>query len=495
MIEERPSSSEFELGTYSTPIRVLVVGAEGAGKSTIINHILGRNNAISHHTAERGWDLALGLSSLRNPGLVLHELQCPHSLDRSERLVQVAKFLQSNRAEAALENQANVIWFCVPIPSGETRDKLALTPTEIEFLSSQQVPRIAIFTKFERLVSLLEDQLSLPDNSTEEETEALSMQRANVRFQETSSGPLGSMAPAVPYVRTFGLDQDFLAAEPERILANLVLMTRTLANEHLRQQSLAGTSIKSVSAKLEASIDLGMSGGTSTGLQSKLMKYRVYYRAMLTNLFPAQLEDIIDKLHRRTTRLWNLDDPHVRRDSVPLMLEIRRISFFSPPGNGSAGVSWTDALDRYQILISLLLGSGITVTLGPAVAAFVLCFWLAQILFRMARRIPETVRAYLEYTIHLTLILDRIFLNSLTSPHTGRPHPLSTGDIDSALEEYTNSEAAAQVHSEVQLFVDHACESIWRMWRGLRKDRVEELVRELVQRWRMNVESNRAGQV
>nr|GAT47040.1 predicted protein [Mycena chlorophos] len=114
--------------------------------------------------------------------------------------------------------------------------------------------------------------------------------------------------------------------------------------------------------------------------------------------------------------------------------------------------------------------------------------WGFLVLFLWRYRLPDTTRSFLSYTIHLTLILDRIFHSAATA----RPlHPLTEDDIRRVLDEYQGSEAAAQVDCEVQLFVDDTCDSAWKMYRGLGKPRAEELLRELVRQWRVGEDGAR----
>ncbi|KAJ7061188.1 hypothetical protein C8F01DRAFT_1369417 [Mycena amicta] len=461
-----------EFPNYSHRFHVLVVGAEGVGKSCLMRHTLGSEHQITPHSAGGDWDLAPGVSSLRNPRFVMHELGYVLDSDPNnpEDIAKIRRFVEA-KTNQPFEHQIHAIWFCVRIPFIDSLR--VFTPLELEFLvqldPQTSVPVIVIFTQFDSLISRLDEELSLPD--TEDAAEQLTLRRAHLKYEESCLEPLSRITPRLPYVRTSGLSEQELDAESQQSLNTLLQTTRDLTERYLRR-SLTIPEHGSASDKVENSIQIAM---------------KVYYRTVFSDFWGRRLEDILAKLHRDTTRTWNLDDPMVRRDSLQFVSEVQRISSV-PTLSDHSKMSWSNLLDRYQILISLLLGTTISVSLGRVALALAMCLWFAYICTRMQQHLPETLRSFLEYTIHLTLLLDRI-LNALTSPHTGRPHPLTEAEIMRALGEYQGSEAAAQVHSEVQLFVDDACESPLRMWRGLRRGRAEELVKELVQRWRAGVEN------
>ncbi|KAJ7053383.1 hypothetical protein C8F01DRAFT_1375262 [Mycena amicta] len=391
--------------------------------------------------------------------------------------------------QSVFEDQVHVIWLCVEIPRTDNTDK-GLGSSEIEFLKQRKVPVIVVFTRFDELVDVMEEELSLPDNSLDEGTDTLTLQRAHVRFQESCLDPLNDITPAVPYVLTSGLQEEVLTRDSKQALNNLLQTTQTLTEEYVEcrlWKSSAIPNLATASEKLDHSLGIAM---------------KVYYRALLSNIWWHRLEDILGKLHRDTSRTWNLDDPMVvsrnssivnrhpsfqRRDSPQFVSQVLTISSLSALGAYNK-MSWPNILDRYQILITLLLGTAVTATQGRVAAGFAACLWFMHIVICLQQRLPDTLRGFLEYTIHLTLLLDRIFHNALMSPPNGRPHPLMEADIRRALNEYQDSEAAAQVHSEVQLFVDDACASVW-MWRGLGKTRAEEFVRELVQRWKVGLQN------
>ncbi|KAF7317605.1 hypothetical protein MKEN_00847800 [Mycena kentingensis (nom. inval.)] len=466
----------------TSQLHVLVVGAKGAGKSTLVKRALGSGHTISQHSDESFWEQAPGQSSLRNPRIVFHELLYTDAENAPDRISQVDQFLVLNALSGHLSRTVHVIWFCAAVPYAAGPNHPALDDAEISFISRQEVPVAVIFTQFDKVLSVMEDELSLPDNATDEDTEALTLQRSNIRFEESCVASLASLPKILPFTRTTALESDAWTKESDALMRKFLETTCAAGDDYIARKQWAlsvGPSLQTVSNKIEVSIKLAL---------------RVYFRVLFSSrISVGSLETITDKLHRQITRIWKLEDPFVRRDSEQFILGVRRISSFSPD-YWSQNKSWTNILDRYQVLITLILGSSVSMTLGYAIAAFVVCLWIAHIIFRMLHRIPETLRAFLEYTIHLTLLLDRIFLNSLTSPSPSaqstrtQPHALSAEDIERALQEYAASQAAAQVHSEVQLFMDHTCESTWRMCRGLRRRRAEELVKELVWKWRTDAQ-------
>ncbi|KAJ7050636.1 hypothetical protein C8F01DRAFT_676120 [Mycena amicta] len=457
-------------------LHILIVGAGKVGKSCILCHALGHDYQTASYPISGQWNIAPGLTSLRNPRFVLHELLNGQNAQKSERLHRLQEFLTTTGSNEPVEDRPHVIWLCVQIPF--TRSHGGFDAPEAAFLAEQEVPVIVIFTQFDRLVDKLSEELSLPDNSTDEAAEQLTVQRAHVQVRESCLDPLNEISPRLPYAITSGLNEPVLVPDSQQSMNNLLQTTRRLAEEYVESKLWSSSGIPQhlagIPGKLDTSIQIGMN---------------VYYRVLFCHIWWCQLESIFDKLHRDTTRTWNLDDPLVRRDSVQFVSEVRTISSVSTTDWDPDKLSWPNLLDRYQILITFLLGTTVTATLGRVAASLAVCLCFAHIFMRMQQRLPETVRSFLEYIIHLTILLERIFRNSVTSPQSGRPHPLTEADIRRALEEYQGSEAAAQVHSEVQLFVDDACQSLWRMCRGLNRRRAEELVRGLVQRWRVDVQN------
>ncbi|KAJ7055878.1 hypothetical protein C8F01DRAFT_448427 [Mycena amicta] len=410
----RDNAEAYRMDTLRTwpeylRFHVLVVGAEGVGKSCLLRHALGFEHQITPHFAAGDWDLSPGVSSLKNPRFVLHELGYVSNPNHSEGITKINRFVEGKTSQP-FEHQIHAIWFCVEIPFREGLS--VFTPLELEFLMQldPKIPVIVIFTQFDGLVSRLDEELSLPD--TEDVEEQLTLRRAHLKFEESCLEPLSQLTPSLPYVRTSGLNENELDAESQQNLNTLLQTTHYLTEEYIQgklRRSSTIPNVASASDKLESSIRIAM---------------KVYYRAVFSNIWWHRLDDILAKLHRDTTRTWNLDDPLVRRDSLQFVSEVRRISSVSTHSDYS---KMSNLLDRYQILISLLLGTTISASLGRIALAFAICVWFAYIFIRMQQRLPETVRSFLEYTIHLTLLLDRILHNSLTSPHTSRLHPLSEG--------------------------------------------------------------------
>ncbi|KAJ7051335.1 hypothetical protein C8F01DRAFT_1237216 [Mycena amicta] len=486
---ESPPSGRPETSAQCPRFHLLVMGADKAGKSSLLRHILG-DYKITEHPPSGGWIMAPGVSSLRNPRFVMHELGYVLKTDDAlKRFQRAEQFLSANFTTETFEDQVHVIWLCVEVSRPDSTSN-GFDSSEIEFLKQRKVPVIVVFTRFDDLVDLMEEELSLPDNSSDDATDTLTLQRAHVRFQESCLDPLNDITPAVPYVLTSGLQDEVLTRDSKQALNNLLQTTQTLTEEYVGcrlWKSSAIPNLATASEKLDHSLGIAMKGESPQCGSRRLIFRAVYYRALLSNIWWHRLEDILGKLHRDTTRTWNLDDPMVRRDSPQFVSEVLTISSLSALVAYNK-MSWPNILDRYQILITLLLGTAVTATQGRVAAGFAACLWFVHIVICLQQRLPETLRGFLEYTIHLTLLLDRIFHNALMSPPNGRPHPLMEADIRRALNEYQDSEAAAQVHSEVQLFVDEACASVW-MWRGLERRRAEEFVRELVQKWKVGLQN------
>ncbi|KAF7292615.1 hypothetical protein MIND_01159400 [Mycena indigotica] len=456
--EDNLGGENFELSlrngptAYHTaePIHLLVVGGGGVGKSRLLRHALqfGIENKMTSYppASARSWSAIPGVSSPLQPGVVAHELS-----------------------------------LCIRVPVDSSR-KIAIHPAELEFLRRQRRPVIVIFTQFDGLVYRVDEMMNLSD--AEESPEQSALQQVEELFYKTCQQPLADIKPSVSFVRTSRLDQDELTITEAENLQGLLTATRYLSLEYIERRSAEIPGRKQQAAeRIQMAIAMAM---------------EVYSSAVLSCISLSSLVTILGKLHRDTTRAWDFNDPFVvgtdagwdmmldrlqKRDSPEIISEVQALSSAQSVlhwDSEACQTSWLSWLDRYQIILGLAFGASVTATLGRVAALLAVVFWLGQIAIRLKRRLPETTRTFLEYSIHLILLVDRISYDTSTSP----ARPLSEMDFERAISEYKESEAAAQVQSAVQRFIDDGSTSLWRMLRGWTGGRAEELMQGLLLKWR-----------
>nr|GAT47038.1 predicted protein [Mycena chlorophos] len=185
---------------------VLVAGSDRSGKTRLINHVLGPG---LHNEANLEWDALPGLTSLRNPRFALHELayvRIPEDGLETRGIAKLERLREANKMQQ-LSEQFHAIWFCVRVPFDNLHN--ALTSSELDFLrnsptTGSKPPSFG----FDKLVARLEEELSLPDNSSDDAAEQLTLQRAFVKFEESCLQDLLTVSPPIPYLRTSGSSHD-----------------------------------------------------------------------------------------------------------------------------------------------------------------------------------------------------------------------------------------------------------------------------------------------
>ncbi|KAK7005435.1 hypothetical protein R3P38DRAFT_2556886, partial [Favolaschia claudopus] len=182
-------------------LRVLVVGRSGTGRSSLINYVLGiKKQAVSDQT--RGVsDIEEEITSPENPRLVLHESRGFEPGEETS-LKNAVDFLDARSSDSvAVKDQVHVV-LCIKIPHAgggvlETGDKKL-----IEFAFEKKVPLIVVFTQFDKLISLVEQELTDEEMDMDlEECELLVMTRGAAKFGEICLPPLKTFEH-IHYART-----------------------------------------------------------------------------------------------------------------------------------------------------------------------------------------------------------------------------------------------------------------------------------------------------
>ncbi|KAF7296889.1 hypothetical protein MIND_00920700 [Mycena indigotica] len=257
---------------------------------------------------------------MRNPRLVFHELSyiLPGGLNEARpvevinlKTVEIVqRLLQENINGQSLMNQIHVIWFCVRIPSGNAP---VLTGPDHELLASHHVPRILIFPRYDLTVAQFDEELSLPDNISDETAERLTVQRAEAHFQDVCRSQVANLDMISAHTRTGGLKGAVLDAESDRTIRGLLETTCLLGNEYIERKlwEVERTRLDSPRKTITEALKIVMN---------------VYYPGAFSNIPWHTQGNMLDQLHRTLTRIWKMDDPRMRRDAPPFVSQVHELS-------------------------------------------------------------------------------------------------------------------------------------------------------------------------
>ncbi|KAJ7217265.1 hypothetical protein GGX14DRAFT_541788 [Mycena pura] len=441
---------------------LLVVGRSKAGKSSLVRHAFGIEMNIAQaasHPEPTEWNLNVGLKSMQNPRFVIHEF-VGYETAELQIFEGAGKFLQYCSGDnVPLKDRVHAIWICIPVLS---MDGHVFQPADEALLKLIKVPVVVVFTHFDVLINLMGEEISESSNMSSEEVKQLCLKRADARFRETCISPLEQINPELQYARTFGLRKDTISHQEKEILSTLIQTTRDLAEQYIERELWTASVTEqraSVAEKINTSIEIGM---------------RRYWHGLASST-NFSLDRCLEKLHRQIAPTWKFDDPYVRLHSSDIIREIRNLA---QPATFDVveEKSWSEYLQRFQILVALLLGTTVAATVGPVAASLWLSVWFIQKVATMYYRMPDILRCFMQYVIDLVLVLDQLFHMVLSKP----PRSLTKQDIDLALERYRSSTAAAQVRSELQIYADRAT-----LAQILQRNRAEVKVAELIARYRI----------
>ncbi|KAJ7189754.1 hypothetical protein GGX14DRAFT_701962 [Mycena pura] len=456
----QPDAVPFEMSktlVQCPEFNLLVVGTSKVGKSSLIRHAFGiEMNAVSHRE-NRKLDLNNGLRSMQNPRFTIHEFTAyhPQELQNPERENSFLRLYKGDNIP--LKDQLHAVWICIPVPSADLNKFHAAVEA---LLKLTKVPAVVVFTCFDLLTR--ERDLEISD-SDDVDMEKLYLERANAKFKEICVNPLTQINPNLPYTRTSGLRKDTISNQEKAVLATLVQTTRDLIEQHIERQ--LWTASVTNHGKFNTSVKIGM---------------KRYYSGLASsaNFSLVKLDRCLEKSHRQITRSWEFDDPYVRLNHRDFMHEIRDLAQ-AVSTDAVEETSSYEYLERFQVLVALVLGTTVAATVGPVAAGMGLLLWFIQKIARVYYTMPETLRCFMEYIVDLTLVLDQLSHIVLSRP----PRALTKEDVETAVARYQNSTAAAQVHSELQTYAD--CATLAQI---LQRNRAEEKMTELVTKYHIQPE-------
>ncbi|KAJ7237680.1 hypothetical protein C8J57DRAFT_1478880 [Mycena rebaudengoi] len=139
--------------------RVLVVGRSGVGKSSLINHAFGIDQATVAHRQRGTCDIQYPLISEYNDHFVLHDSK-GFEPDNTREFETAKEFFESRGKKLPLKERVHAIWLYIKVPHAGSR---VLEEGDKEFLklaAAAKVPVVAVFTQFDILYSRMERALT-----------------------------------------------------------------------------------------------------------------------------------------------------------------------------------------------------------------------------------------------------------------------------------------------------------------------------------------------
>ncbi|KAI0254246.1 hypothetical protein BJV78DRAFT_1280267 [Lactifluus subvellereus] len=192
--------------------RTLIIGRANAGKTTLLKKVCNSSEdpeifspsgekldpAVVQGSSERGiHDIKNELIFRSNPQFIFHDSRGfeSGSLDEIET---VKSFIAERAQSRELSEQLHAIWYC--LPTDTNRPLLDADKSFFNEYGIGKVPVIAIFTKFDGLVSTAYGELREIENFSMEEAKNKKFERAQKKLETNFVEPLKASRPSA-YVR------------------------------------------------------------------------------------------------------------------------------------------------------------------------------------------------------------------------------------------------------------------------------------------------------
>ncbi|KAG1722125.1 hypothetical protein EDB19DRAFT_469910 [Suillus lakei] len=428
-LELQPTTDE--ISRICPRFRILVIGKTGVGKSSLINHAFGVENALTSHNMPGEANIDHEFISPENKRFVLHDSK-GFEPGEEDNFKIVRDFINRRREMPDLKNQLHAVWLCFEIPRAGGR--LLETGTEA-FLTSKRngklgnIPIVAVFTKYDTLLDRVERTLDksslkgLRKDVIKERTK----KSAQDKLQDICVAPLEKFAGSdIPHVMVS------TNGNHEETLAHLIRTTEELVCKHVATEASVMTSIAQrvdPGLKIKASIEVGKTK---------------YWKALASSapFKDRSMWDCLYVLHTDIVNVWNFRDPHDHlyspefRKMVTNMvdkLDVGPVTDLNK--NITFGLSIVGAI---ATIVSALSGPAAPIVV-PIAAGVVIASWV-----HMAyQHSPVALQRFMKYIVDLTLVLQTLYLVS-------ENQQLSRRAIKLVVKSYHDSPTSGDVHNRIR---------------------------------------------
>ncbi|KIJ94960.1 hypothetical protein K443DRAFT_341282 [Laccaria amethystina LaAM-08-1] len=279
--------------------RILCVGRSGVGKSSLINHVFGIDEARVSQFKPGEADIEQEFVSEQNGSFVLHDSKGFEPGDTSA-FNTVNEFILRRCDREELKDRIHAIWLCTETPTAGSRVFESGDEKLVQLAHKKAIPLVIVFTQYDMLVETKIMQLKRKDNKMtpeaakqQGEADALKALQVCVESLERSMKKLGTTMP--PFAEV-SIDPGY-----EDNLSNLSLITRNVVQDRLKNDAWLMWAIAqrvSLPVKIDACIDKGVS----------------YYYLALSGTVPGVgktlLRECLAHVHKDIVDCWNLRNGH-----------------------------------------------------------------------------------------------------------------------------------------------------------------------------------------
>ncbi|KAG2063321.1 hypothetical protein BDR04DRAFT_1111657, partial [Suillus decipiens] len=432
---------------FTIELSVNLTTETGVGKSSLINHAFGVQNAVS---------IDQEFISPQNKRFVLHDSK-GFEPGEKDNLKTVRDFINRRRAMSSLKDQLHAVWLCFEIPRAGGR----LLETGVEqFLTSKRqgelgnIPIVAVFTKYDTLLDRVERTLdkSSIKGLSKAAIQELTKKSAQNKLQEICIAPLEKFAKsAIPHVTVS------TNGSHEETLARLIQTTEELVCKHVGTDASVMTSIAQrvdPVLKIKASIDFHVC-------------LTEHWKALASSV-PFKNRLMWDCLHVVHTDIVNyLCSPEFRRLMTNMVDELDVGPTADPNKNLAFGLSIVGTMTS---ILSTLAASAAPIAV-LIVAGVVIANWVREVY----QRSRVALQRLMKYIMDLTFVLQILVLVS-------ENQELSRRAIKLSVKSYHDSPKSGEVHNQIQEY-DRQLNFLERT----NRDSLDELV-QLLQSYNISAE-------
>ncbi|KAG8993071.1 hypothetical protein FRB93_002083 [Tulasnella sp. JGI-2019a] len=428
--------SEPEAGSFMancSPLRILVLGKAGTGKSTLVNEIFQVNDAhASDFVNGEPTDIDTEIKSASNPQFILHDSQ-GFVLGERENMNTLKDFIQRRNMKPQIKDKLHAIWLCIETPFAGSR---AFEAGDQEFLGVHfGVPVIVVYTKYDLLEQAMEVELEDDpafDDWDESELDSRIQEAAKQAYHSRCVDALmrlpGGKGGLIPHMRVSKKGPESLKA--------LAQLTAELCNERLGESawlSFAMAQRIDLKLKLEATVKVAKKN---------------HWKGIASSFQPlGSFKACLDDIHVDLLKVWNLPDGMALLHSeefkhrVRLLISDLKHVDPSPRQNLPAIGSVCRAASHAAAAIP---------TFGQAASPIIDLAAMAAVGFYAAlKETPSTKRALMGYIIGLTALLTGLFRDIQSSPRVV-DREVTLKAILSVVDTYDRSRDKAQCHREIK---------------------------------------------